>query len=84
MSVYPQDFRSIDVKDKIANAIQLKNIFAARSETAERIILKDIFLKLYSENITEQEKEAIIKEIEGSYQSDIDLNFETEPDNQTT
>lgn len=83
MSVYPQDFRSVDVKDKIANAIQLKNIFAARSETAERVILKDIFLKLYAENITEKEKDAIIKEIEESYNSDIDLNFETEPDNQT-
>lgn len=76
-SVYPSEFSTVDLKERIANALQLKTLFSTQSNTAAKIILKDLFMKIFGEKISDAEKAAIDAEF-AEIESGIENNFEPE------
>ncbi|HBD93518.1 MAG: hypothetical protein A2015_10730 [Spirochaetes bacterium GWF1_31_7] len=64
MSLYPKDFDTRALKEKIEEALNLKVLFEGKSLTATKIILKDVLEQRYGNIITKEER--------GEYQKELD------------
>jgi len=76
-SVYPKDFDLKAIKDRIADALDLKTLFSGKSITAVRTILFDIMDKAYGNIMTVDEKNKIQKELEALTESSFDMPIES-------